>query len=80
MREKHYCENCYNPIEIGQDYFLSGILLDGKAFCSKRCLKEWVLDNKADEIVEEWIDDNVEEYTMESDDPYDRYGVSPGDF
>lgn len=74
------CEECGRPIIPGRDYLTNSTLLENKIFCSERCVKDWILENKTKEVVSNWIEDNTEEYQMESDDPYDRYGVSPGDF
>lgn len=79
----HECEQCGQEIRINQDYLASAphkMRLFGKEFCSVDCLKEFLRNNMLDEVLDDWIDENMEEYTMEADDPYDRYGVYPEDF
>lgn len=79
----HTCEQCGREIRKNQDYLADAadkMRLFGKEFCSVDCLKEYLRNNMLDEVLDDWIDENMEVYTMEADDPYDRYGVYPEDF
>lgn len=73
------CSNCDRPILVG-DYYFTSIRTEGRYYCSEKCMKQHILDTMADEIVDDWIEANAEEYSMESSDPYARYGVNMGDF
>lgn len=73
------CCGCGKTIAYGDLYF-SSIRISDRIFCCKRCMRDWILDNDCEAIVSDWIDDNAEEYDLEADDLYGRYGISRGDF
>lgn len=75
----HYCEVCEKEILLGKDYFMTSLTGD-KVYCSEECLKKDLKANHVDEVLDEWLEDSIEYYTEEEEDPYDRYGVSRGDF
>ena len=72
------CTQCGRQIDLGSEYYV----IKGKdhQFCSCECMKEFVRESMFDEMFEDWAEENMEAYDMESDDPYDRYGVSERDF
>lgn len=79
----HICEQCGKEIRINQEYLADApgkMRMNGKEFCCVACVKEYLIDHMHDEVLEDWIDENMGEYQMEADDPYDRYGVSERDF
>lgn len=75
------CDECGRVIGLGDDYVTSD-LTDGKCFCSVECMKSYIAadDNLYDKVIEDWMESNAEWYSNEAEDPYDRYGVSRGDF
>ena len=74
------CSECGRAIEIGDEYWMSSVSGE-RLFCKPECLKEWIKESdKLDEVIDDWMEDHAENYDMESDDPYDRYGVRESDF
>lgn len=80
-RELVTCSQCGKPIDIGDSYFCSD-RTDDRLFCSAECMRDYIAedDRLCKSVVEDWMETNAKEYEMESDDPYDRYGVSERDF
>ena len=73
------CSNCGKPICTGDDYIVTSITKDSR-FCSEKCLKEALLENYQEEVIDDWKSEKAEWYGEEPSDPYDRYGVSRSDF
>lgn len=69
------CVTCGSKFRIGDTVIEMPNLFKDKSFCSYSCAKTYLSDH-LDEVLEE----NTEEYTQDSDDPYDTYGVSEFDF
>ena len=73
------CSYCGKQINIGDEYYIIKSK-DALTFCSCECMKEFVRENMFDEMFDDWAEENMESYDMESDDPYDRYGIDERDF
>ena len=48
---KVYCAECGKEIVVGEDV-LSIETAEGFAFCSRKCMGNWLYNNKADEIID----------------------------
>ena len=71
---KTECKNCGRELPVGTEAVELGTYAEG-VYCSQRCAEEALAD-----AIDEIYDDIAVDVTIESDDPYDRYGVSEGDF
>jgi len=80
-RMEMVCSQCGRPIVRGDDYWCSDLTED-RLFCSDRCMREFILedDDLVEKVLDDWMETNAELYEMETDDPYDMYGVDEKDF
>lgn len=80
MARTYECAECGRVISIGDECWMSPVT-DERMFCSDECMRNWIKDSdKLDEVIDDWMEDNAQCYDLESDDPYDRYGVHESDF
>lgn len=79
MIDLQHCPQCGKVMCIGDDVYTSRIT-EGMEFCSYKCLKENILEQFSEEVVDDWLDDHLETYGIEESNPYSRYGVSTRDF
>lgn len=73
------CDQCGREIYVGDEVlgFDQSKVNFGKGlcFCSFECMKEYAVDN-----IDDLMDELVDFSKAEDEDPYERYGVSRGDF
>ena len=72
------CDNCGKTLVTGDECYM--IQNRELVFCSPNCMKEYILENMADEVIEDWMEDHAECYEIGESDIYGYYGVSRSDF
>jgi len=70
-----FCDNCGQGISTGSPVFTFSRYLKERNYCSYECARK-ALSERLDDVMSDISSEGV----LESEDPYERYGVSRRDF